>query len=208
MDHSKQHLDDWTLDELAEGMLSEMERSSAMAHVEECERCAAELAGYRALYAALSDMPRLEPSPSFNDAVMARVQVPQASPAWSWLIAWLPTTRRGWSIVGAVLAAPTLTLIGMIAWVMTHPGVSMGSLWNGAMTGARSIAAAGFDGAMAWGLRSGMFGTVQGAVDALQAVPLETAAGVLGVLAVAIPLSAWSLFKLVRAPMGNATYAN
>lgn len=208
MDHRTQHLDDWTLDELAEGTLSEMERSGAMAHVEECGRCAAELAGYRALYAALSGMPRLEPSATFNDAVMAQVRVPQGSPIWSWLIAWLPTTRRGWSIVGAVLAAPTLTLLGMIGWVLTHPGVSMSSLWNGALTGGQSMAAAGFDRALSWGLSSGLFGWVQGAVDALQAVPLETAAGVLGVLAVAIPLSAWSLYRLVRAPMGHATYAN
>lgn len=208
MDDRMQHLDDWTLDQLAEGMLPEMERTSATEHVESCERCSAELAGYRALYAALSDMPRMAPSPAFNDMVMAQVRMPQASPVWSWLIGLLPSTRRGWTIVGAALAAPTLTLIGMLAWVMTHPGVSMTSLWSGITSGAGTMTSAAFEQSIEWGLSSGLFGWGQVAFEAVQAVPLETAAVVLGVLALAIPLSAWSLFRLVRAPMGNATYAN
>lgn len=208
VDTSSQHLDDWTLGQLAEGMLSGTELSSATEHVEACGQCADELAGYRALYAALSDMPRHAPSPAFNDAVMARVRLAQPSPVWAWIQGWLPTTRRGWTILGAALVAPALPLIGMMAWVLTHPGVSMGSLWQTATTATGSFVAAAFDQVIDWGLSSGVFGWVQLTVESALSLPLPTVAGVFALLGIAIPLSAWSLYRLIREPMGNATYAN
>lgn len=202
------HLDDWTLDQLAEGMLSEDELARATAHLGECERCAAELDGYRALNAALSVLPRMAPSPRFGDAVMARVVMPAPSPVWAMIQRWLPSSRRGWAMLAAAVVAPALPVFAAVWWLITHPGVSLMSLWQTGTVGAKSLVTTAFGRLFDWGLDSGMFGLAGAALDALQSVPLGAMAGVVGALAIAIPLSAWSLFRLVRSPMGNATYAN
>jgi hypothetical protein len=202
------HLDDWTLEQLAEGMLPEGELGAATEHVEGCRRCAAELEGYRALHAALAGLPRLAPSPGFGDAVMARVKMPEPSPVWAMIQRWLPSTRRGWTILGAALVAPALPLLAGLAWLLTHPGVSAATLWQTVTTEASAMSATALEQAFAWGLDSGLFGSVGLVLDALGSVPLETLAGLFAVMAIAIPLSGWSLFRLVRAPMRNATYAN
>lgn len=203
-----QHLDDWTLEQLAEGMLSDHELNRATAHVEACGRCAAELDGYRALYAALEGLPRLAPSPAFSDAVMARVKMPEPSPVWGMIQRWLPSTRRGWTLLVAALVAPMLPIFAGIAWLLTHPGVTAGALWQTTTGAAQSAATAAFGKIVEWGLDSGILGSAQVVLDAIRAIPIETVAGAFGVLAVAIPLSAWSLFRLARTPTGNATYAN
>lgn len=207
MNHD-QHLDDWTLEQLAEGMLSDAERPAAAEHVRICERCAGELAGYRALQAALTGLPRFAPSAGFNDAVMARVRVPQPNPVWAAIQGHAPRTRRGWAMLSGAVAAPALPLVWLAVWVYTQPGISLASLWRDGTERAGSLASALLERIFDWGLRSGTFGWARGLVDAALDVPLETAAGAFGLLAVAIPLSAWSLYKLVRTPMGNATYAN
>lgn len=208
MTERSQHLDDWTLEALAEGMVGDMERRTALAHLEACARCTAELEGYRALFAAIGDLPRLAPSPQFGDAVMARVRIPQPSPLLAWLQRWAPATRRGWVLLVAALVAPVLPVIAAVGWVLSRPAVSVGSLWQQAAGGATSTAGAALDRIFQWGIDSGAFSRVQSVIDAVQGVPLETLAAVLMIFAVAIPLSAWSLFRLLRTPMGSATYAN
>lgn len=203
-----QHLDDWTLEQMAEGMLSEMELPGAIAHVESCGRCEAELEGYRALHAALSGLPRLAPSPAFSDAVMARVRIPAPSPVWAAIQRWLPSTRRGWALVSAAIVAPALPLVWLVSWILTQPGVSAAGMWQQATAGAQSVGTDVVAQVFEWGLDSGVFGAARSVVEALQTVPLETLGGVFGALAIAIPLSAWSLFRLVRTPMRNASYAS
>lgn len=203
-----QHLDDWTLEQMAEGMLSEMELPGAIAHVESCGYCEAELEGYRALHAALSGLPRLAPSPGFSDAVMARVRIPEPSPVWAAIQRRLPSTRRGWALVSAAIVAPALPLVWLVSWILTQPGVSAAGMWQRATAGAQSVGTNVVAQVFEWGLDSGVFGAARSVVEALQTVPLEALAGVFGALAIAIPLSAWSLFRLVRTPMRNATYAS
>jgi anti-sigma factor RsiW len=202
------HLDDWTLEQLAGGTLSDAERPGAAEHIRACELCAGELAGHRALQAALSGLPRFAPSAGFNDAVMARVRVPQPSPVWSMIQRRAPRTRRGWAMLSGALAAPALPLVWLAVWVYTQPGISIASLWRDGTERAGSLAWALLERTFEWGLGTGVFGWARAIVNAALDVPLETAAGAFGVLAVAIPLSAWSLFRLVRTPMGNGTYAN
>lgn len=202
------HLDDWTLEQMAEGALSELELPRATAHLESCVRCTAELEGYRALHAALSGLPRLAPSPGFSDAVMARVKIAEPSPVWAAIQRWLPSTRRGWALMSAAIVAPALPILWLLTWLFTQPGVSAAGMAAQAVDGARSAGSTAAGWLFERTLESGVFGWMRSAFDAVQSVPLETLAGVFGVLAVAIPLSAWSLFRLVRTPMRNATYAS
>jgi hypothetical protein len=203
------HLTDWTLEQLAEESLPEAELAGATAHVEACALCAAELEGYRALFSTLSDLPRFAPPPAFADAVMARVRVaPQPSPVWVRVQRWLPRTRGGWAVLGAALAAPAAPLVALVVWFLSQPLVSTSALGAWATEMLRTAAGTALAEVLGWGVDTGVFGWVQLAYQTARSIPLETVGVVLALLAVAIPLSAWSLVRLVRAPMGNATYAN
>ena len=209
MTETSQHLSDWTLEQLAEGALDGAELRAASGHIEDCRRCAAELDGYRALYAALSDLPRFAPSPAFNEQVMARVTVaPQSEPLWGWMQRWMPATRRGWALLTLAVVAPALPVIALVAWLLSNPAVSLGAVWQGASMQAQAAVQTGFAWALDRGLETGVFGLLASAYDAALATPTQTMAGLLFVLSVAIPLSAWSLFKLVRAPLEKTDYAN
>lgn len=205
----KQHLSDRTIERLAEGALTAAERTSAEAHLEHCARCATELEGYRALFAALEGLPRFAPAEGFADAVMVRVHVaPEPSPLWTWLTARRPTTRRGWTLLGAVLLAPALPVLAGVLWLLTHPTVSAAplrqSVWAATTATAGDVLSTVFE----WSMRSGLFGYAQMTIDLATSTPLTTLAAVAGVFAVAIPLSAWSLFRLIRGPTQEMTYAN
>lgn len=209
MPDSMAHLSEWTLEQLAEGALPAEEEAGTAAHLAACARCTAELDAYRALFSALADLPRFAPSPVFGDAVLARVQIaPQAA---SWMVTvqrWLPTTGRGWALLGVALVAPVIPLLAAVVWLLSHPLVSPASLlhWG---TGQGQTAAQGVWSAfLDWGLGSGLMAWAQGAWGLLGSIPAGTLTGVLVGLAVAIPLSAWSLVRLLRTPMGNVHYAN
>lgn len=203
------HLTGSTLEQLAEGMLPEPERARARSHIEACARCRAELDGFEALFAVLEGLPRFAPSPEFGDAVMARVRVaPQGSLGLARAYHWLPKTRRGWMLLSVALAAPALPVIALVAWVITHPLVSPSSLWEWASLQVQDGARTGVAYLMTWSSSSGLLPTAQQAYAALSAVPMTTLAAVAGVLAIAIPLSMWSLVRLTRTPMEDISYAN
>jgi hypothetical protein len=204
----KQHLSDWTLEQLAEELLGEYELQAATAHVSECPRCAAELESYRTLFGALAGLPRFAPSPDFADAVMARVQVaPQESLAVA-LRRWLPKTRRGWMLWAAALLAPALPLFGLVAWLFSRPGVSVVSVWQWTTHETSHMVHAVSDGAGQWAYGLGLPTLLQSLYTFLLGMPTGVLVAVLAVLAVGTPLAAWSLVRLLRKPVGNVTYAN
>ena len=88
------HLSDWTLEQLAEGLLPPEEHREASLHVEGCTRCASVVDGYHALFTVLSDLPRFAPSAGFSDAVIARTRLtPEPGPVVLWLRQFMPKTR-------------------------------------------------------------------------------------------------------------------
>lgn len=196
------HLPYWTIEQLAEGSLSHAETSLAELHLRACTRCTAELQGAREIVAALEGMPMLSPSPAFADAVMARVHiapVTMKSPAPS-------MTRRGWlSRKWAAAAALAVLMLPVLAGV--GPFAAMGALWS---------VLRGWAGEVSWNLfsegtevliRTGLF---QWGSDVLGAIPGPSAGGVpvlLLVLAAAVPVSAWAMARLLRAPITGLTHA-
>jgi hypothetical protein len=203
------HLTEWTLEQLAEGTLSERDEAEALGHVEACGRCSAELDGFRALFAALEGLPRFAPSAGFGDAVMARVRVaPRANPAVERVRRWLPKTRRGWMMLAVALVAPALPVLGLAIWMLTHPLFSPMALWQWTSLQVQEGTRTTFAYLMGWGSATGVFERTEQVYSTVTATPLLTLGVVVGVLAVAIPLSAWSLVRLTRTPMGTATYAN
>ncbi|MBW3656525.1 MAG: hypothetical protein KY444_10485, partial [Gemmatimonadetes bacterium] len=137
------HLPYWTLEQLAEGGLSHVERALAEQHLRQCAHCAAELESARSLLAALSALPQLEPSTHFADLVMARVVVqPQAAPAAAAVpdeAQRLPRARRGWMMLLALVLVPLPVLAGLGTWMGGDPVSGMGSLWNAVRGWARDV---------------------------------------------------------------------
>lgn len=205
--HHSQHLPDWMLDLLAEDALSHAERSAAEAHLRECARCAGELDATRSVIASLDALPRLAPSPGFADAVMARV-VPQEAAAAAPARArrWLPHTRKGWMQLGAALLVPLAPLATLLAWLLAQPMVTPGALWG---VGTRWM------GDTAWSMvarlaelvaRSGAVGWLGAMADRIAAAPTQTGLALLAA-GIAIPLSAWTLARILRTPTGGVTHA-
>lgn len=208
MSSTTAHLTEETLEQMVEGTLSATDRARAASHLEGCARCGAELDAYRALFAALGSLPRFAPSEAFADAVMARVRIAPAASSMARLQRWLPQTRRGWMMLSVAVVAPALPVIALAAWLFSQPLVTVSSLWQWAATQLQQGTQAGVGRLLAWGASSGLFDRGAEVFAAFSAVPLTTLGTVLGFLAVAIPLSAWSLVRLTRTPIDDAGYAN
>ena len=203
------HLERWTLDELAEGTLSNSERGPAEAHLRQCSLCTAELDASRAVIAALGALPRFDPSLSFADAVMARVVLPGAAtaPAAARRRRWVPQTGRGWMLVLAAVLAPLAPLVPFLTWLFGHPGVTPGAVWGvGREWVARSAWGATVRGAE-WAARSGV---AEWVVTQGELMP----GGYTGLLAIAlavllaIPVSGWAMVRLLGTPNGELAHAN
>jgi hypothetical protein len=206
---SNAHLSEWTLEQLAEGMLSEHEHQSAMTHVEGCTRCAAEMDAYRTLFTALAALPRFAPPPDFGDAVISRVRIgPQPSPAMQRLRRWLPVTRRGWTILAGAMIVPALPVLALVIWLLSQPMISAaallewGSRWGNDVTGSVSSTI------LRWETQLGLTQLAGALYAAVAGLPMALVLAVGAALAVAVPLSVWSLVRLVRTPLGDAHYAN
>ncbi|HET8657032.1 MAG TPA: hypothetical protein VFL93_16015 [Longimicrobiaceae bacterium] len=210
MPNPSQHLSEWTIEQFAEGALPAAEQESAAAHLAGCAHCAAELEAYRALAHALSSLPRFEPSPSFADAVMARVRVtpPEPRPLAERLAEWLPSTTRGWLLAVGALAAPVLSLIAAVAFILWRPVASDDGLGRVILLRGHSTLRVWAEEALHRAVTSGLASHVASLYQSVIDVPAHSLVIALVVLAITVPISGWALVRLVRTPMGKRTYAN
>jgi anti-sigma factor RsiW len=203
------HLSDWTLDLLAEDALSHAERTAAEAHLRGCARCSGELDAARAVITALSSLPHFEPSPSFPLAVMSRVvPLPRQAAAQARVRRWLPKTRRGWAMMGALSVAPLASMAALLAWLLSHPMVSAGALlgmgerwvrhtaWSLLARGAEALVKSG---AWQW-VADGAAGLARMSTEQLSVAAIT--------LAILIPASGWVVARLLRTPVGGMTHAH
>lgn len=203
------HVTAQTLEQLAEENLPAAEERSARAHLAECMRCTMELEAFEALFARLGDLPRFAPSAAFADGVLARVQIaPQESPALAWLRRFVPSTRRGWTLLAAVAVVPALPLIALILLVATQPLLSPTALWQWAMIRTQASAQTGFAWLFDAAINSGLYGWFDSGFTTVQSLPVMALGGALALLAIAIPLSGWGLVRLTRTPVGSVNHAS
>jgi hypothetical protein len=206
---SSNHLSAIELEQLAEDALSAAEAVEARLHLSVCARCSREVDTYKNLFSLLGQLPRLAPSPAFADAVMARVHLaPRESAVTAWLRRLIPTTRRGWLLLGTIVTAPATPILALIAWMLVQPLVTPSNLWQWTQLRAQSISQA----SIAWladqAVNIGSWNWVAALYSTLQSVPTSAIAGVTVLTSIAIPLSAWGLLKLIRTPGDSVTYAN
>lgn len=200
------HLPYWTIEQLAEGSLSHVEKSLAELHLRACSHCAAELESARAVITALERMPALTPSAGFADAVMARVQVVPAA-AQAAAPPSMARRRSRWMTVLALLLLPLPVLAGIGTWMGGSPVRAMGALWGVLRGWAGEVSFNLFSEGTEVLIRTGLF---QWGSDILSGIPGPTAGGVpvlILLLVAAIPVSAWAMARLLRAPMTGLTHA-
>lgn len=208
MPYPSAHLPDPILEMLAEGTLPLEEQAAAAAHVDACHRCAAEAEGYRVMFEALAQLPQFSPSAGFNDAVMARVVIaPQTSAVPAWAARWFPATRRGWWLFIAAFLTPAVFLVAAVTWAFSRSVVSPTLLAQWSAEWLRDAAWAGVTQIVAWVAESGVLSWGHGLVSAVPNVSTGVLVALAFMIAVAIPLSAWSLVHLLRTPMGKAAHA-
>ena len=208
MTHPTAHLPPWTLDALAENELPHAERALALEHVKGCATCAADLEAARAVFASVAALPHYDPSPSFAQAVMARVRVQPAlapEPAKVRVRRWLPHTRKGWMGLGALVLLPAAPVMALLAWLFSHPGVSAGALWDVGRERTGAALWSALVRATEWVVQSGAF---QWAVTEAGRLGGPVALAVLALFALSVPVSAWAMVRLLRAPVGGMTHAS
>lgn len=160
------------LQDLLERSLDSAQQSVVEAHVAECTDCRLELEELRALFGALSSLPRFAPAPAFADAVMAKVRVRQ--PAFAGVNAWVervtPHTTRGWAAAVAVLALPVVGATLLVAWILSRPGVTPQGLWTVATSLAEQGASSGWQWAWARFAGTSLAAWVVQAAELIQSV--------------------------------------
>ncbi len=98
-------------------------------HVEECPRCAAELAAIRRVSAALSACPEIDPSPDFDLMVFARLA--QRAAAMSWAdrldLIFAPPARR---LLAAALLSLAIAIMTAFWTLGGARGLSQADIWE------------------------------------------------------------------------------
>ena len=115
--------------DLALGLLTGEERAAALAHLERCEGCRAEVASLAVTAdEVLLAAPEVEPPPGFSGRVLDRLAAERAAggglPATSGLPARAVGSRRvgsrpvrRWRVAAALVAAAALAVVGLVAVV-------------------------------------------------------------------------------------------
>lgn len=131
------HLPADVLQDVADGALGARAAARAMAHLEGCAVCEAELRSWTGVIDQLSALQQLAPPDGFADHVMGRwatttsrvgaAKAPAVAARRRWTRAWagakrlLPRTRRAWAAVSGAAVTPAVVL-GLVLWtVFSHP---------------------------------------------------------------------------------------
>lgn len=92
-----------------DGKASVAERHKVEAHLHECAACRERAEQFRLLFGVLDEWQVPSPSPSFDEAVRARVaQLPVRSSFWAWL---LPSPRAALALTAVVLLSLWLSSV-------------------------------------------------------------------------------------------------
>ena len=204
---SSMHPPQWMLDLFAEGVLAPAEQAEVEQHLGGCPQCAAEVEACRSMIATLGSLPRFEPDPGFADAVMARVQTQPATLSLR-IQGWLPETRRGWVLLSGALLAPVVPVVMLIAWLLSHPMVTTGGLMDWVTTQGLALASSAAGGLSRAVFESGIAGWIPDLITVIAAAPAGLLIALVLIAALALPVAGWSLFRLLRTPNGETTYAH
>ncbi|CAN5747181.1 hypothetical protein BH23GEM9_BH23GEM9_11420 [soil metagenome] len=216
------------LEAFVEGVLEASDRVVLESHLLGCPECQAAVKEWQALFAALSELPQLEPKFGFADRVMARVRLAprtarqsslqlaqaavqkQLGRAGSAIERILPRTTFGWAMATAFLALPFLIGGALLAWLMSRSYITPASLWaffsTQAVEGARSVGGAAVSAAMQTEVAAWL---VARSADFLSTAGVTGLGVLIAAAAATTLLSIWVLYRnLIRSPSRETHYAS
>lgn len=205
-----QHPTTDSLEAFAEGTLAATEREVVASHLMGCPRCDADVEDWRAIFHALTTLPRFAPALGFGNRVMAHVRIPEPwhSRASVWIDRLLPKSAFGWAAALAVLALPFIAGGSLLVWLLSKSYVTAHGLWVFATDRFAAAATRLAGGAMTTVIESDVATWI-----ATNTTAVFGAAGIRGVGALAAGgailtmLSIWVLYKnLIRTPNRGSTH--
>ncbi|NIR45239.1 MAG: hypothetical protein GWN99_12715 [Gemmatimonadetes bacterium] len=132
------HLSELALEMWAADEAETHETGAIRSHLEACQACRARETEWRRLFHALASLEAVEPSPSFDDAVMANLRLPAEDEVQA--AAWLPQlTRRLRPVALGAAAIWTAAVLVGTAWVQTRLDVSLTALLTGFLAYVRQL---------------------------------------------------------------------
>ncbi len=202
------------LEAYAAGELDDGDTAVLESHLLDCGRCRVEAEEWRALFGALAELPRLEPSATFADNVMAAVRIrrplmARVSALAGQLERLLPRSRRTWTLLGVAAVLPAAGMTALLLWVLSQPWLTINGLLSfGAselLTALTTLPADGLDLLRDSGVGVWLTGVIQRLATSGMA-PLGVAAATFAALTA---VSAWVLYKnLIRPGLRERTYAS
>lgn len=208
------------LEALVEGSLRKDERVVLESHLLTCPACQTQAEEWRALFAALSGLPKFEPALGFSDRVMVHVRI---SPRAAWQSAWqewarqtgalvaraAPKTNRGWSMAVALLALPLLLGGSAVAWLVSRsyitPGTLLGYTRESLVEGLQGVGSTAISAVMQTDIAAWV---VTNAAGFISTAGMSGLGAVIAGAGAATMLSIWVLYRnLFRSPSRESDYA-
>jgi hypothetical protein len=197
------------LQAFAEKTLEAGERVVVESHLLGCSQCQSDVEEWRALFVALSGLPRFAPSSGFANRVIAGLALPDPWYArlGSYLQRLVPRTTKGWALASACFALPLTLTAGLLWWLLSKPYITPSRLWTFAVDqGAHLV-----DAVAAWVVPTVMQSDVAlfiaRALESVAGGGLRTAGAFAGLASITVAVSAWILYQyLFRAPARGSHY--
>ena len=189
---TEEHLSELALERRAAGEAEADELQAIDSHLQNCPVCQAFEAEWRELFGALASLPALEPSKSFDDAVMARVRV--RAPAKQAVQTWLPSLARRLRpvAVGAAALWTSAVIVG-VAWAQTWLDMPAGVLIAQLLVQAKQLALAA---AIEIGAILHLSGLADFWAQLTETVPGPGIAGAVALMTVLSGLAIWTLYRV------------
>ncbi len=182
---SEGHLSELALELRATGEVGGAELEGLDAHVAGCPACRAGLAEWRGLLLALAALRDVEPSSSFDAAVLEQVRRPAAA-----ILLWRPRLARRLrrAAMGAA-AAWVAALAGGAAWLGSRVDVPATVLLARFVNGVQELL-------LGTVIKVGAILHLSGLTDLWAELPSPTLAGALATLAALSALAVWTLYRV------------